>query len=222
MNNLHIAKAALYCEVYFTAILYVELAVCEGTDDIDQEEIRMIMKHGYQSIGEFDAVSACLDPIKQRTEYLEFNRSWDQILIGIDTQLNAFDQYANYLAQAGLYNLANKLTQGNNSTNFECAWRLADWSIVEDDTVQCVNHSTNDMSFEFNKYHYFALKSLRQKEPIGVKVNVERAFNAVIKMFKQSSYECTKNIYKNMMMLHLLQQIEEFSHVSNFQLSSKI
>lgn len=138
------------------------------------------------------------------------NRCWDQILIACDAQSNDSAQSAQYLNKAGLYNLANKLTNGNSSVNYECAWRLADWNLIEDGTVESTNTQNNDLTLEFDKFHYFALKNLKKKDQIGVKINVENAFKAVIKMFKQSSYECTKNIYKNLMMLHLLQQIDEF------------
>lgn len=224
MNYSHIAKAALFCEAYFTAILYGELASCEKLSQ-DQEEnnqekanktiqIRSIMKDAYQAIGETDAVPAFLDPIEQKMEYLVLNRCWDQILIGLDAQSDNFSQYATYLSQAGLYNLANRLTQGNNSTNYECAWRLADWNIVEG-SVSNSPAQNDDTSVEFHKFHYFALKNLKARDQIGVKKNIERALSAVVKMFKQSSYECTKNIYKNLMMLQLLQQVDEFCHVSS-------
>lgn len=215
MNYLHIAKAALHCEAYFTAILYGELASLEEPQGNDAIEIRSIMKCAYQSIGETDAVSAFLDPINHKMEYLELNRCWDQILIGCDAQSNDSSQYADYLGKAGLYNLANKLSSGgSNSANYECAWRLADWNIIEGGT-ESVHPRNNNLALEFDKFHYFALKNLNKRDHIGVKINVEHAFEAVIKMFKQSSYECTKNIYKNLMMLHLLQQIDEFCCVSD-------
>lgn len=207
---MHIAKAALHCEAYFTAILYGELASFDGQSGNDTMEIRAIMKNAYQSIGEVDAVCAFLDPINHKMEYLELNRCWDQILIGCDAQSNDLSQFADYLGKTGLYNLANRLTNvGSHSTNYECAWRLADWNIIEGG-ADAANPQNNDLALEFNKFHYFALKNLNKRDQIGVKINVENAFKAVIKMFKQSSYECTKNIYKNLMMLHLLQQIDEF------------
>lgn len=222
LNHLHIAKAALFCEAYFTAILYGELASCEKLSQDHTEsdpekaiQIRSIMKDAYQAIGEIDAVPAFLDPIRQRMEYLKLNRCWDQIFIGLDAQPTEHSEYANNLSQAGLYNLANKLTQGSNSTNYECAWRLADWNIVEGNVSNSPLVQNEDASVEFHKYHYFALKNLKDKDQIGVKKNIERALCAIVKMFKQSSYECTKNIYKNLMMLQLLQQVEEFCHVSS-------
>lgn len=213
MSYLHIAKSALFCEAYFTAILYGELASYENIDGKTSIEIKSIMKSAYQLIGETDAVSAFIDPLQQKMEYLEMNQCWNELLIGVDAQSNEISKCVSFLGQAGLYNLANKLTQNSNSTNYECAWRLADWSIVEG-TAQ----TTSTQEDEFEKYHYFALKSIDKShlDRIRVKSYVQKAFEAIIKRFKQSSYECTKNIYKNLKMLHLLQQIEEFCYVRYF------
>lgn len=219
LNYLYIAKAALFCEAYFTAILYGELASYETSDDSVKTEIKSIMKNAYQSIGEIDAVSAFLDPIKQRIEYLELNRCWSEILISLDARANALPQYSKYLNEAGLYGLSNKLSQGV-APDYECAWRLADWSIVEG--IDSLSNQTGDASIEFDKYHYFALKNLQQKDQIGAKINITKAFEAVITRFKQSSYECPKNIYKNLMMLHLIKQIEDFCDVSESSFISNI
>lgn len=210
MNYLHIARAALFCEAYFTAILYGELASYECNDGQTSAEIKSIMKGAYQSIGETDAVSAFLNPIQQEAEYLEMKHCWNELLIRVDAQSSDLPAYANILGQAGLYNFANKLTQNSNFANYESAWRLADWSIVEGNA-----ENTAIENDEFEKYHYFALKSLDKThmDRIRVKSNVKKAFEAIINRFKQSSYECTKNIYKNLKMLYLLQEIEEFCHV---------
>lgn len=209
---MHIAKSAFFCEAYFTAILYGELESYHGnTADRNAAEIKCIMKSSYQSIGETDAVSAYLDPIQQKMEYLEMNQCWNELLIEADVQLNDFSQRNKYLGQAGLYNLANKLTQSENAADYECAWRLADWSIVEGN-AQNISIELN----EFEKYHYFALKYLNCPDRIGVQENVKNGYETIIKRFKQSSYECTKSIYKNLKMLHLLQQIEEFCYVRKF------
>lgn len=222
LNNLHIAKAALFCEAYFTAILYGELTSYESAERKTEENAetaitKSIMKSAYQSIGEIDAVSAFLDPITHKTQYLEVNRCWNKILIGVDSQTNDCGEYARYLSEAGLYNLANKLNEGNNSRNYECAWRLLDWGIAEGCDNPSTTTTNNNMANDFDKYHYFALKSLQQRDQIGTKINVNRAFKEVIKMFKQSSYECTKNIYKNLMHLNLLQQVEDFCSVRFFE-----
>lgn len=168
--------------------------------------IKSIMKNAYHSIGELDAVSAFLDPIKQRIEYLELNQNWNQIFAIHDADATDFSLYNQYLGQAGLYGLANKLSQNANLTNYDCAWRLSDWSIVN-------AGETIDHSIEFDKFHYFALKCLHQRDEIGVRFNIEKAIDEIIKTLKQSSYECTKNIYKELMKLHMLQQIDEFCDV---------
>lgn len=206
LNYLHIAKAALYCDAHFTAIIYGELASYEIEEGIQNPDIQTIMKNAYESIGENDAVSAFIDPIECKLEYLLFNKRWSEIYLCMDANPGDFSRYSNLLAKSGLYNLANKCT---NETNYDCAWRLGDWSVV--DTFDPTNDSSQLIDVE--KPHYFALKCLQQRDEMGVKVNIKKATAEIIRAFRQSSFECTKNIYKNLMMLHLLQQIEEFCHV---------
>lgn len=210
LNNLHIAKAALFCEAQFMAILYGELATYDNENDMNPE-IKSILKNAYKSIGENDAVSAFLDPITNRTEYLEFNKCWTEIFIRHDAHNSNFESYTSYLTQAGLYNLSNKLNQKGSSTNYECAWRLSDWGIVDAGNEKSTQ--TIQQNNEFDKHHYFALKCLQQRDEVGVRSNIHKAIEGIIKNFKQSSFEVTNNIYKSLMMLQMLQQIEEFCDV---------
>lgn len=214
LNYLHIAKAASFCDAHFTTILYGELAL-EEAPTTEFTGIKSIMKTAYQSIGVLDAVTAFLDPIEQPIEYLELNQKWSEIFTILDADPTTDHKlYSHYLAKPGLYGLANKLSQNVNlGANYECAWRLSDWSILNDENIEISTQMAND-SMEFDKYQYFALKCLQQKDEIGVRFNIDKATDAIVKTLKQSSYECTKNIYKDLMKLHMLQQIEEFCDVS--------
>lgn len=90
------------------------------------------------------------------------------------------------------------------------AWRLADWSILNASaSTQCEDRESN----YFEKYHFFALKSFALKDEIAVRFNIENGLNEIINGLKSSSYECTKNIYKDLMHLNMLQQIEDFCDV---------
>lgn len=215
MNYLHIAKAASFCNAHFTAILYGELlALAADNNQTDVTVINSIMMNAYKSIGETDAVSAFLNPINDPIQYLISKQDWSRTLniLDVSPMSMGFSLYNQYLGQAGLYGLANKLSQATDSTNYECAWRLSDWSILNASApAQCGDLESND----FEKYHYFALKSLQQKDEIAVRFNIENGINEIIKRLKSSSYECTKNIYKDLMKLHMLQQIEEFCDVNH-------
>lgn len=211
-----IAKAARYCDAHFTAILYGEMSSLEpkttSTTNTLTVNLRDIMKDAYTSIGEMDAVPAFLDPVRSRLQYLQLNQSWNQIYLEHDViafrQPGNVERYTDYLAQSGLYCLANSLPQTSASVKYDCAWRLGDWSLV--DTVE---PTKTTLGLEFDKHHYFALKCFNDKDEMGTKSFIRNARDALIKVFKQSSFECTKNVYKNLGALHLLQQIEEFCDV---------
>lgn len=222
MNYLHIAKAASFCDAHFTAILYGELLALDEDTETDVTIINSIMINAYKAIGETDAVSAFVNPIKDPIQYLISKQDWSRTLNILDVSpmssgsslYNQYDLLANPVT--GLYGLANKLYQANDvHERYECGWRLGDWSILNAGaTIQCADREIN----EFEKYHYFALKSLQQKDEIAVRFNIENGINEIIKGLKSSSYECTKNIYKDLMKLHMLQQIEEFCDVSSYLL----
>lgn len=121
--------------------------------------------------------------------------------------------YSNYLNRSGLYCLANAITKNQEDTvNYDCAWRLGDWNAIYRDEVS--DSMLTQKTFNFDKYHYFALKSLRDKDKIGVKTFIQEARKGLIAQMKQTSFECTKNIYKNLAALQLLQQIEDFAEVN--------
>lgn len=220
LNYLHIAKAAHFCDAHFTAILYGEMARMKRTSiaelEYDDNKVKMVMKDSYQSIGEIDSVSAFIDPIKCRSEYLRLKKSWNELYLRLDAtsmmQSTDTSAYAQHMSDSGLYSFANVLMQKANEINYECAWRLGDWSVIE--RMSDSGPQKNNGADECEKYHYLALKCLNGKDESGVKVNVERARIQIIQRIKLSSYECTRNIYKDLTSLQLLQQIEEFCDVS--------
>lgn len=210
-----IAKAANYCEAYFTAVLYAELESIEKGCG-SENEARLIMKNAYVSIGEMDAVPAFLDPLNSRLQYYQLNQNWNQIYVLQDAisynRPNSMQTYSDYLNESGLYCLAHTVSKSQETTvNYDCAWRLGDWNLIYTD-----DDNTSDKvqkKFDFDKYHYFALKGLRDRDEQAVKSFVNNARKGVIEQLKQSSFECTKNLYKNLAALQLLQQIEDFYQV---------
>lgn len=186
--------------------------------EYDDNKTKAVMKDSYQSIGEMDAVSAFIDPIKCRSEYLLLKESWNELYLRQDAlcmlQPKNTWAYAQHMSDSGLYSFANVLMQQANKVNYECAWRLGDWNVVE--RMSEGDQHTSHVVDECEKYHYLALKYLNGKDESGVKVNLEKARYQIIGRIKLSSFECTRNIYKNLTSLQLLQQIEEFSDVSTY------
>lgn len=220
MPYANIANAANHCDAYFTAIIYGEMACMETqtTSTTCDAELRDIMCNAYTSIGEMDAVPALLDPVQSRIQYLQLNNQWSQIALRQDAQAyrnpTEIERYSNYLAQSGLYVLSNSLPNTAASVKHDCAWRLGDWNLLdEDESRQVKRGSENRLEFDIERNHYFALKCFNAKDEVGTKAAIRGARDALVKAFKQSSFECTKNIYKKLASLHLLQQIEEFCDV---------
>lgn len=214
----HIASAATYCEANFTAILYGELACLETktTASTCDAKLRNLLKNAYTTIGEMDAVLAFLDPIQSRLQYLHTNKSWNQIYLENDAiafgSRENMARYTNDLAQSGLHALAHSFSNRITGIKYECAWRLGDWNVVDDFITD--RFIGLDPKTDFDKRHYFALKSFNLKDEIGTKLFIRRAREALIIFLRQSSIECTKNVYKHLTSLHLLQQIEDFCDVS--------
>lgn len=160
-----------------------------------------------------DAVSSFLDPISSRQTYLQLTNAYDQIFAQLDVNLTSkpdtITEFADHLATSGLYGLANAVSQKSNR-RFECAWRLGDWSVLN----QPGGKESMDFQQEFEREHYVALKCLQTtRDEKGVKDALKAARRAIISSLKHLSLECTNNVYQHLERLTLLQQIDDFCQV---------
>lgn len=161
------------------------------------------------SLGEEAAVTSFLDPIANRSMYLQFNQSWNRIFLEHDAQsyadrsvlLTAKDN----LTSSGLFGLANVLSPQSTAQQYECAWRLSDWSVL--DTVQC------EETYTFDRSHYNALRCLQSKDEMGANVAIAQARQNIIDELRTASLECTNNLYSFLQRLAMVQQIDDFMRV---------
>lgn len=205
----HIAKAAAFCDAQFTAILYAELAALKNDHQLN-DETSGILRKAFESIGEMDAVTAFLDPIKSRIDYLRLNNLHMETFLHYDTQPNDSQAYVQHMAQAGLYNLAHQFSQANKiPTNYESAWRLGDWNLIDSPDEKSTSNTSN--ADQFDKNIYFTLKNLHGHHQNDVNTHINSAVKEIINNFKQSSLEVTHNAYKSLMQLSMLTQAEEFT-----------
>ena len=223
LKHLSIAKAAKYCQAYFTAVLYCEVWAQEKSSDgniIANKNLQDIMYEAYTSIGIHDASDLFVNPITSRTLYMQTNNeSFRNIMehdaVGIqgDDQMEA---YLKLLNDMGLHFMTHKLAQmsgGQVPYQYECFWRLCDWNVLTDADSDRKSTKAVDFKVEFEKYHYSSLKCLKNNDELGCKISVDKARKSVQQMLKEESLECTQNIYKFMRMSQLLQQVEDFSIV---------
>lgn len=229
MEYLHIGKAALYCDAYFTAIMYVELWVLGRSTGLSNKEIladsdlQDIMKEAYKALGESDAVMPFLNPITARHTYLQLSGNWNRLNIEHDVQsyqLKANVELSrNYLTSTGLYGLANclqQIAQQSNGFQYECMWRLSDWSAIDDNgPAEVVVSSAENYLHIFEREHYQALKCLQIKDEMHAKDSIKLARQSIIRFLRHASLECTNNIYRHLKGLMMIQQIEDFCQVGN-------
>lgn len=168
------------------------------------------------AIGNLDAAITFVDPIASRQTFLQLQNNWSRIVIEQDAL--SYHKPENLaiskqqLTAAGLYGIANSLSQ-NDSIAYECAWRLCDWSVLDETINRHVEQQSPNFENLFEKNHYQALKSLQIKDEMGVKLAIKNARLAIISHLKHASLECTNNIYSSLKNLALIQQIEDFSQV---------
>lgn len=207
---MHIATAAVFCDAQFTAILYGDLDIY-SKDNRMSDDTKAIQRKSYQSIGELDAVTPLLDPIKSRSEYLRFNQNFMDSFLRFDVQPTLSQSHIDHWEQAGLYSAVNRFAHASDTIapNYECAWRLGDWSIV-DGADERPTQDIRSMC-RFDKHHYFALKCLKRSDEMGVQSHLRHATEEIVKVFRQSSSEVANNIYNSLMQLNMLQQIDEFA-----------
>lgn len=228
LNYLHIGKAALYCDAYFTAIMYVELWALDKSTETSNKEIladsdlQDIMKEAYKAIGESDAVMPFLNPITARHTYFQLRGDFNRLNIEQDVQSyqsNAnIELCRNFLTAGGLYGLANCLQQiarKSNGAQYECMWRLSDWSTIDDNGPTGVLSSAENHLYTFEREHYQALKCLQIKAEMGARASIKLARQSIIGFLRYASLECTNNIYQHMKGLMMIQQIEDFCQVRN-------
>lgn len=141
--------------------------------------------------------------------YLQFNQSWDRVTLEHDsnsyTNIDNMLSAKSYLAASGLFGLSNAISPHPTAEQYECAWRLSDWTVL--DTLKV------DETPTFDRSHYMALRCLQTKDEMGAEAAIADARQLVIGDLQSASLECTNNVYKHLQRLALIQQIDDFLHV---------
>lgn len=210
LNYLRIAKAAQFCGAYFTSVLYCELwnLKCLNPTPADTELLNDIFRDTYSSLGDMDAVIPFVDPLKSRLKYLQLGNKKNRVCLELDSlcfdQRNQIDSLKKSLIQSGYTFLAYSFNDKADDPEWECAWRLGDWNVINNEKEESFNPN-----IEFERQHYNALKCIKIKDEMGARRSIEIARKSIAKIVGNVSLECAQNIYKNLEMLERVQQIED-------------
>lgn len=228
LNHLHIAKAAKYCDAFFSAIMYCEIwAQSEVESDsernfkvsINNKVLQDVMYHSYSAIGINDTLDLYLNPFTNRSIYWKNSKQYFQMLIASVNDTN--EESAQIFYDLGLYHLMSKFSDTtkdqDKSRQYDCLWRLSKWDDIVDTEQQLKDENgLIDLRGEFNKYHYLGLQCLNNGDEVGTKNAVIQSRKIISQLLSQQSLECTKTLYKFMEMSHRLVQIEDFGEVNLF------
>lgn len=213
-NYLQVIKAAEYCQSYFIAILYGEMYAFNPippypalfNDIKSNDELVSILRKAYRSVGSFDTKNFFTDPISNREDYLNANNTYVTLLL--EQEVHKSEQISSTLMDVGLYSLALASCSEDDPARYECAWRMGQWSLIDNEENLKENAEAN-----FERYHYNCLKSLHQEDPVTLKVMADKARKAVVQMLKNTSVQCPNSLYKPFNMLERIQQLEDFCKI---------
>ncbi|XP_049537442.1 serine-protein kinase ATM [Anopheles darlingi] len=234
LDYLKIAKAARYCQAHFKAIIYCELWYYDQLERgqkgaKNDRHLMEIMRSSHIAIGVNDAVKEFLNPRSERAEYYQLEQKYNRALvfrdasrslnspgdIGVDCADRAIT--LQLLKDSSLYGLARYFNQNEKEIDYECAWRLADWSVaidISDNAGSSIGQYGPTVSAKlFECLHYKALKSLTLKDELAVDSAVSEARRAIADLLKHTSTESTKHIYQTLCRLRQLEQIEDFGEI---------
>lgn len=169
----------------------------------------------YKNIGDIDAIPAYgmshIMQLDSRVEHYSTLGRWDQAVLHYDlvlrdTNLTTFKtEYMHALKQSGLYHYANQFAQTQNTQEYECLWRLSDWS----------QNTRGDQITNFNKSQYCALKSYYDQE--SPSIHLMHGRKSILEMVKLENLETTRNLYSILSKLQLLQEIEDFESAGSLE-----
>lgn len=212
MNLINVAKACIYCEAHFMAMLYLEVYGYEEIPisnnkkhkRLTEPPVQEIASKAIQAIGCEDAITAFLSPINSRMDYLVFENNWSEALMQRDSFGSMNDaSFLENLKNNGLLLTASLLN--STKTDYEICWKLGNWDVTNEITDAPVS-----LEDRFEKNHYFALQAIHKKEESVALDCLDNARKAVVSIIKDVSTECVDSIYKLLSKLELIEQAQDF------------
>ncbi|XP_059612699.1 uncharacterized protein LOC132259165 [Phlebotomus argentipes] len=212
LSNLQIADAACYSENFTVSLVFAEMWIAEQMNiekktsrDILGTAIREILIKCYEAIEENDAAKPFYDLEEMRLWYLNNDSSIGRCFVERDTanalKLEQSDQYEQLLQRSGLHYLTNYLSP---EQNFNCAWRMGDWNVLEKD-------SSADKNCDFERDHYKALKNVMKGDENLTWLSIEKSRLSLVESMRRKNPQSSRIFCNHFTMLRQMQQIEDFS-----------
>lgn len=161
-------------------------------------------------MGELDALRVCeiigmIDETLQVERY-KHSQQWELVALYHDVQVscgnaNSVPHLLSALKKCSFYHLPLRY-ENNVEPQFECLWRLSQWNVEE----SAAGNSSNT----FEKHQYFTLRALHDNDSFSFNKFLKSARIFTLDCLRNSNFESSKNLYKPLMQLQSLQEVEDF------------
>ncbi|XP_023014307.2 serine/threonine-protein kinase tefu [Leptinotarsa decemlineata] len=240
IDYLKAAKAAQFCSAHFSTLLYTELwcqtqieniqnenpAFCEQRSTMIDfiyervgreagEALQHILRNAYKAVGDLNALPGCgisflLEP-QFRVEHYKEQEKWDQVTQFYATRIfsephTSLRELMESFKKCSWYQMPLLCGDKLEEPQYECMWRLGQWTTSEKRNVS--SSMTRD---DFEKYRFFALKSLRDKNVRSFDEALKYQKLCVIDHLKHASLESCQNLYPVLSRMQSLVEIEDFA-----------
>ncbi|KAJ8917850.1 hypothetical protein NQ315_010763 [Exocentrus adspersus] len=187
--------------------------IFENEEEAVGEALQNIFRNAYKAIGDLDALPGCgvqflLKPQFRVEHYKELGK-WDQVTQFYEMEVShgvdsARRDLMESLKKSSLYQLPLLCSKQTDESQYECLWRLGQWSIM--DTSENIISAQN-----FDKYRFHALKSLHENNEYSFLEATKSQGLCVIEHIRHTSLESSQNVYPILAQLQALNELEDFA-----------
>ncbi|XP_018573379.1 serine-protein kinase ATM [Anoplophora glabripennis] len=190
--------------------------IYENEEECVGEALQNILRNAYKAIGDLDALPGCgvqflLKP-QFRVEHYKELGNWDQVNQFYETQIShgvksARKDLIESLKKCSLYQLPLLCSKQTDESQYECLWRLGQWSTIDKSFDFTENSFVPE---DFEKYRFYSLKALHEKNEYAYAEAKKSQALCVIEHLRHISLESSQNIYPILTQLQALNELEDF------------
>lgn len=237
LNYLHIAQAAMYCSVPYSAILFSHFSceqlsygldpysadqclssidyICNNTPE-EGANLQDILRAAYTEIDDLDSVLGCgnshLIDMSSRIAHYKNANNWHRVLECSDILMSESKHSKQSFLEKQM-----KTTLGKTGLYFIQSQISPDtqdfdasWRLSKWDYPE---NMSEEPSFE--SHHYKALKCLHQGESVQCLNHIHAARKSMIQSLCLTDMECTKQVQSVLSKLRMVQEVEEFTETEH-------
>lgn len=118
------------------------------------------------------------------------------------------DMLLDSFKSCGLYETSLMCNNLQTEPDYECMWRLSKWNLP--DMKKSADKKQTSLKPEMEKYKYFMLKGVHERDIYSVMENIENARLSIVGKLKHTSLESSSNLYGILVYLQSFNETEEF------------